>query len=162
MVTATLPRDATEPNAANNASNMTRIDFHSNVPDKISYACRLVRKARAADCRIVLLVKDRNDLATLDEALWTFSELDFLPHVMANDELAATTPIILTDNDTAELPHHHVLINLSANTPAHFARFERMFEIISMDDLDKNEGRERYRFYQQRGYPLTHFVAGKS
>lgn len=102
------------------------------------------------------------DLATLDEALWTFSTLDFLPHVSANDPLAANTPIILTDSDTAELPHHQILINLSNSTPAHFARFERMFEIISSDDADKLSGRERYRFYQQRGYPLTHFVAEKT
>ncbi|MCX7218374.1 MAG: DNA polymerase III subunit chi, partial [Burkholderiales bacterium] len=27
---------------------MTRIDFHSNVADKISYTCRLIRKAHAA------------------------------------------------------------------------------------------------------------------
>jgi DNA polymerase-3 subunit chi len=47
-------------------------------------------------------------------------------------------------------------------TPAHFARFERMFEVISADETDKLAGRERYRFYQQRGYPLTHFVADKA
>ena len=138
---------------------MTRIDFHSNVPDKIAYACRLVRKARAANCRIVLLTADRNDLATLDQALWTFSAQDFLPHVMAGDPLAGATPVILTYSDQAELPHHQILINLSTNTPEHFARFERMFEVISADDADKTAGRERYRFYQQRGYPLSHFVA---
>jgi DNA polymerase III subunit chi len=37
-----------------------------------------------------------------------------------------------------------------------------MFEIISFDDADKTAGRERYRFYQQRGYPLTHYVADKA
>ncbi len=68
---------------------MTRIDFHSNVPDKIGYACRLVRKARAADCRVILFAEDRAQLAALDQALWTFSELEFLPHVMADDPLAA-------------------------------------------------------------------------
>lgn len=141
---------------------MTRIDFHSNVPDKIAYACRLVRKARAADCRIVLLTKDRADLAKLDQALWTFSSLDFLPHVTVGDALAATTPIILTDSDTVDLPHYQILINLSDGTPTYFARFERMFEIISADETDKAAGRERYRFYQQRGYPLTHFVAEKA
>lgn len=138
---------------------MTRIDFHSNVPDKIAYACRLVRKARAANCRIVLLAGDSSQLATLDEALWTFSELDFLPHAMAGDALAENSPVILADNDGVALPHHDILINLSDKTPDHFARFERMFEIISSDDSDKLAGRERYRFYQQRGYPLTHFVA---
>lgn len=141
---------------------MTRIDFHSNVPDKIAYTCRLVRKARAADCRIVLLTRDRADLVKLDQALWAFSSLDFLPHVAAGDALAATTPIILTDSDAVDLPHYQILINLSDGTPTHFARFERMFEIISTDEADKAAGRERYRFYQQRGYPLTHFVAEKA
>jgi DNA polymerase-3 subunit chi len=141
---------------------MTRIDFHSNVPDKIAYACRLVRKARAADCRIVLLASDPGQMAVLDEALWTFSELDFLPHAMAGAADAEKTPVILADSDSAALPHHGILINLTGRTPDHFARFERMFEIISSDDGDKLAGRERYRFYQQRGYPLTHFVAGQA
>ena len=141
---------------------MTRIDFHSNVPDKIAYTCRLVRKARAARFRVVLLAADKAQLAALDEALWTFSALDFLPHVSSNDPLAADTPIILTASDQAELPHHEILINLASATPANFARFERMFEIISSDDVDKAAGRERYRFYQQRGYPLTHYVAEKA
>lgn len=104
---------------------------------------------------------DSKQLAALDDALWTFSDLDFLPHVMAGDSLAAQTPVILSNNDGAELPHHQILINLSSNAPTHFARFERMFEIISADDSDKSAGRERYRFYQQRGYPLTHFIAEK-
>lgn len=138
---------------------MTRIDFHSNVPSKIAYACRLVRKARAANCQIVIRTDGHEDLASLDQALWTFSDQDFLPHVMASDALAHMTPVILTDSDEVALPHHQILINLSPVTPSNFARFERMFEIISTEDADKQLGRERYRFYQQRGYPLTHFVA---
>jgi DNA polymerase III subunit chi len=141
---------------------MTRIDFHSNIPDKIAYACRLVRKARAANCKIVMLAEDGSQLAALDEALWTFSDLDFLPHVTAGSPLAAQTPVILSDSDAAELPHHEILINLSSAMPVHFARFERMFEIISSDETDRLAGRERYRFYKERGYPLTHFVAEKA
>jgi DNA polymerase-3 subunit chi len=138
---------------------MTRIDFHSNVADKIAYACRLVRKARAAQCNAVIIGSDRGQLAALDEALWTFSDQDFLPHVMADDALAAQTPILLATNAMHEFPHYQVLINLAAETPAQFARFERMLEIVSADAEDKSAGRDRYRFYQQRGYPLTHFVA---
>ena len=98
-------------------------------------------------------------MTELDEQLWTFSEHDFLPHVMLHDPLAAQTPILLTTEDEMESPHHQILINLSDTPPGHFARFERMFEVISSDEADKLAGRERYRFYQQRGYPLTHFVA---
>lgn len=141
---------------------MTRIDFHSKVPDKIGYACRLVRKARSADMKVVMFAADGAQLAALDEALWTFSEQDFLPHVQASDELAAMTPVILTHDVNAELPHHQILINLSRETPAHFARFERLFEIVSTDEDDLLAGRDRYRQYQQRGYPLTHFMADPS
>jgi len=142
---------------------MTRIDFHTNIADKIAYACRLVRKARArsADCQIVLLAEPAQ-LQLLDQALWTFSDTDFLPHVVAGDALAPQTPIILTDHDAADLPHHEMLLNLSNRTPTHFARFERMFEIISADPADTAAGRERYAFYKQRGYPLTHFVADQA
>jgi DNA polymerase-3 subunit chi len=141
---------------------MTRVDFHSKVPDKLLYACRLIRKARTADMQVVVLARDSQQLHMLDEALWTFSEQDFLPHVLADDELASQTPVILTDDATAALPHHQILINVSDSLPPHFARFERLFEIISTDDHDVNAGRERYRQYQQRGYPLTHFVADKT
>lgn len=137
---------------------MTRIDFHSNVPDKFHYACRLVRKARAANSKIVLMT-NRQDLAAVDAALWTFSEADFLPHVQAGDALAAQTPVILTADDTVELPHHQILINLSGTPPAHFARFERLIEIVGADDADAAAGRARYSFYKKQGYQLNHFVA---
>ena len=141
---------------------MTRIDFHSNVPNKIAYACRLVRKARNANFQVVILARDDAQLAELDEALWTFSEQDFLPHVMMDDALAAQTPILLTATQAMEAPHHQILINLSDTPPDHFARFERMFEVVSSNEADKSSGRERYSYYKQRGYPLTHFVAENS
>ncbi|MBC7490555.1 MAG: DNA polymerase III subunit chi [Glaciimonas sp.] len=141
---------------------MTHIDFHTNISDKFLYTCRLVRKARASQCQIVILTSTANDLTRLDQMLWTFSEYDFLPHVKVGDSRALQTPIILTDSNILALPHHQVLINLSGSTPTHFSRFERMFEIISLDEADKNNGRDRYRFYQQRGYPLTHSVAASS
>ena len=139
---------------------MTRIDFHSNVPDKIqlrlppgAQGARRPVPDRAAGAR-------RAELAALDAALWTFSDRDFLPHVQRRRSAGRRNA---GDPDwtkmTGELPHHQVLINLSDRPPAHFARFERMFEIIGSDEADLQAGRERYRFYKQRGYSLTHFVA---
>ena len=140
---------------------MTRVDFHSNINDKLSYTCRLIRKARAADRRVVVLCPPEQ-INALDAALWTFSDFDFLPHVMATDPLAADTPIILAANADDAVPHHDILINLTMQTPTNFARFERLFEIVATSTDDVASGRERYRFYQQRGYPLTHAVAEKS
>ena len=141
---------------------MTRVDFHSKVPDKLLYACRLIRKARTAGMKVVVYLQDSQQLNDFDQALWTFSEHDFIPHVIASDELANQTPVILSCDASENLPHHQVLINLSTQTPDHFARFERMFEIVSTDEQDLTAGRGRYKHYQTRGYALTHFEADNS
>lgn len=141
---------------------MTRIDFHTNIADKLTYACRLARKAYASQAKVVLLAESADQAARLVDALWTIGETDFIPHVMAGDPLAAQTPVIVADSDEAELPHYDMLVNLTRRTPANFAQFARVFEIISTDEQDAAAGRKRYVAYKQQRYPLTHFVAGQS
>ena len=137
---------------------MTRIDFHSNVGDALLYACRLLRKAYQAGQPTVVLA-DAARLRVLDEQLWTFSPLDFVPHCMAGNALAATTPIVLT-TDLDDAPHHQVLLNLGAGVPAQFARFERLLEVVGNAPDELAAGRERYRFYRDRGYPLNNYKQG--
>ncbi len=141
---------------------MTRIDFHSNISDKMDYACRLARKAYLAGNRVVLMTRDASQCALLDQALWTFSAIDFLPHVVAADALAPRTPIVLAASDSEALPHFDILINLSQRVPADFSRFERLFELISQDLEDAAAGRKRYLHYKQENYQPSHFVAGKT
>jgi DNA polymerase-3 subunit chi len=141
---------------------MTRIDFHTNIPDKVSYACRLARKAYGAKAKLVLLAEDAAQAAQLNDALWTLSDVDFLPHVLAGDPLEAVTPIIVTASDSAPTPHYDMLINLTRRTPASFDRYARVFEIISTDEDDAAEGRKRYVAYKKLAHPLTHFVAAKA
>ncbi|WP_426190112.1 DNA polymerase III subunit chi [Massilia sp. DWR3-1-1] len=140
---------------------MTRIDFHTNIPDKLAYACRLARKAYAAGGKLVLLTEDAAQATQLDAALWSVSDTDFLPHVLAGDALAAQTPILVTDDDGADFPHGDMLVNLSRRTPQRVERFQRVFEIISLDEADAAEGRKRYVAYKKQAFPLTHFVAGQ-
>ncbi|MCU7809071.1 MAG: DNA polymerase III subunit chi, partial [Candidatus Thiodiazotropha sp. (ex Semelilucina semeliformis)] len=47
------------------------------------------------------------------------------------------------------------LIDLSAAIPAFFSRFERVAEIIDKEPQVVTAGRERFRFYRDRGYPLN-------
>lgn len=141
---------------------MTRIDFHTNIPDKLAYACRLARKALAARGKLVLLAEDAAQAAKLNDALWTFSDTDFLPHVMAGDALAPHTPVIVTHDETGDFPHADMLVNLTRRVPSTVDKFQRVFEIISTDEDDAAAGRKRYVAYKQQSYPLTHFVAGQT
>jgi DNA polymerase-3 subunit chi len=139
---------------------MTRIDFHTNVGDSLLYACRLARKAYLAGQPVVVLAELAR-LRAFDERLWTFSPLDFLPHCMADSALAARTPIVLA-TDLARVPHHQILLNLAPAVPAQFARFERLLEIVGTTDEELGAGRERYRFYRDRGYALNNYKQGET
>jgi DNA polymerase-3 subunit chi len=137
---------------------MTRIDFHSNVGDSLLYACRLIRKAYQAGQPTIVLAEPAR-LRAFDEQLWTFSPLDFVPHCMAGTPLAAQTPIVLATN-LDDVPHHQVLLNLGATVPAQFARFERLLEVVGNAQDELIAGRERYRFYRDRGYALNNYKQG--
>lgn len=137
---------------------MTRIDFHFNVDHRVHYACRVTRKARSAGKRIVVLARSAERLAQFDNALWTFSALDFLPHVHVGSPLAAATPILLAA-DAATAPPSDVLLTLDDEAPSEFAslfaRFERVIEVVSRDESDRMQARFRFKVYREQGFQPT-------
>jgi DNA polymerase-3 subunit chi len=139
---------------------VTRIDFYRYAEDKLRFACRLAARAFDKSSKLVVFSPDTSVLRRFDEMLWTFNATRFVPHCMANAAVAAETPIILTSS-AESLPHHDVLLNLADEWPPFFATFERLLEIVSTDEADKERARGRYSFYKQRGYDLTvHDVEG--
>ncbi len=148
------------------AARAPRIDFHFGVDHRIHYACRVVRKARAAKRTVLAYARDADRLARFDAALWTFSALDFLPHVYADSPLAAATPIVLT-LDAGSAPARDVLLNLDDDVPpefeAWFGRFERVIEIVSVDADDRSHARARFRRYRERGFePVAHDTSARA
>ena len=133
---------------------MTEIFFHFNAPDKVSYACRLLRKAVKSGAQMVVK-GERADLAKLDASLWTFSALDFVPHCYHDSDAAvvASSPILLTDAplatsvffppaDTGRSP---ILVNYGFEIPDGFERFERLIELVGSNDDDREAGRQRWK-----------------
>ena len=146
---------------------MARVDFHSQVGDKLAYCCRLVRKILASSpeseaLRRVIILGDEGLLQQLDKMLWSFSPDDFLPHCFADHEAAPITPIVLAthwdDELFATLPHSDVLIHLGQefmpNVPELVERFPRLIEVVSLEERDLVAGRERYKQYRTMGYEL--------
>ena len=135
---------------------MTQIDFYTNVADKLATACRIAAKAYGLGHRMHVLCSDREAAARVDRMLWTTPATGFIPHCAPNDALAADTPIIVDAIGEAPVGDE-VLLNLRADWPPFFARFERLVEIVSVDDDDRRAARERFKFYRDRGYEIrTH------
>jgi DNA polymerase-3 subunit chi len=154
---------------------MARIDFHSNVNDKLEYACRLTRKIWSATpegepVRNIVMVGEKADLQKLNDLLWSFSGADFLPHCFIEDDAAAETPIVLTDDFTSSalnnVPHADVMIHLGMRMPADVAalvaRFPRIVEVVTVNEAERLAGRERYKAYRDLGHELHNFDQSKS
>lgn len=135
---------------------MTRVVFYFNAADKAEVARRLAAKVYRAGQRALLYTRDEALAAGLDDALWTAQQLSFIPHVRCGHPLARQTPILIGDRPD-ELASSDVVVNLAGEQPAFFGRFERLMEIVTGDPADRQAARERYRYYQERGYALeTH------
>jgi len=135
---------------------MTTIDFYTHVDDRLAVAARLVAKAYAAHGSVRVLTPDPATTDALDRLLWVQSALSFLPHCRMDSAIAAETPIWID-----ERPAHDgaaaVLVNLQRDPPPFFSRFERLAEIVGLDEDDVAAGRARFKFYRERGYALrTH------
>lgn len=144
-----------EPAVAPDSERCTRIDFYTGVSHRVHYACRVIRKARAAGNRAVVYTCDAERLARLDSVLWTFSALDFVPHVYVDSPLAPNTPVLLAlDSDTA--PDSDVLLTLDDDVPPRFeklfARYRRVIEVVSRDEADRKCARVRFKAYRDNGF----------
>jgi len=133
---------------------MTGIEFHYGAPDKVAYACRMLRKAAGQGAKVAVTAEPEF-LRELDTALWTFSALDFVPHCAggAPDAVLRASPIVLVAT-AAAAAHHQVLVNLGAEVPSGFERFERLIEVVATEEDDRQRARTRWKHYLSRGYEL--------
>lgn len=139
---------------------MTEVAFHFNLPDKTRYLCRLLRKAAAQGVRVAVTGPPAA-LRELDDALWSFSPTDFVPHCMAGSDsaIAHASPIVL-GGAPSQADHHEVLLNLEAQVPTGFERFSRVIEVVGPSEQEVADSRMRWKYYQQRGYALVRHDIG--
>ena len=136
---------------------MTEIAFYFNVPSRTGYACRLVRRAQRQGMALAV-TGPAEALDAIDHELWTFSAADFLAHQRIERagavpaSLHATT--IWLGANPIDAPRHGALLNLGSDPPRGFETFERVFEVVSVEESDRYAARQRWKSYARRGYPI--------
>ncbi len=135
---------------------MTQVDFYVlkdvDMDARQRFACRLISKAFASGAQVMLHHNSRAAAEAVDDMLWHYPEQRFLPHGLLGTEAAEQAPVVLCWEDPGR--YDGVLVNLTDEVPGFFARFDRIAEIIVAEN--REAGRERYRYYRERGYPLFH------
>src|SRR3989338_6702836 len=140
---------------------MTKVDFYTGSTDKLRTACQLSHKAMQNGVRVVLSAPSAALTDALDRLLWHFPATSFIPHCSSDAAEAGQMPVVL-NNGSEKFPHHDLLISLHDECVSFFSRCDRVKENISNDEEDSRAGRERFKFYRDRGYELHHTDLSKT
>ncbi|MDF3048150.1 MAG: polymerase subunit chi [Candidatus Midichloriaceae bacterium] len=116
---------------------MQGIIYQSALPDIAKALAKLIETIWLKSNKILIYCKDKELLQRIDEVLWTYEQLSFLPHVFQDDEIASKTPVVLT-YDMQNANSANILVCLEPTLPDSFSGFEKIIHMYSY-----TEGREK-------------------
>ena len=142
---------------------MTRVSFYFNVAVKYQLIENLVAAAVNKRRHVNILVDDVDAMASLSAYLWQNNAASFLPNVAAGAINAAKTSVLIGLHENGNLHEcaidallqDDLLINLTQDKPDFFSRYTQLIELVGMDESEKIAGRNRYKFYRDRGYDIS-------
>jgi len=137
-----------------------RVDFYvigsADARDRLELACRLTEKAWLRGHRVFVRTGSGDEARAFDDLLWTFHDRSFVPHEIAVPGAGTTAPVVI-GTDLPQAGTDQLLLNLGPDVPDGYALFARVAEIIDGDTLRRQQGRDRFRYYRERGIaPETH------
>jgi hypothetical protein len=139
-------------------ARVTEISFYFNVPSRTGYACRLLRRAQRQGMALGGdRARPRHSTPSIascgrspPRTSWPTTGSSGL--ATFRPSLHATT--VWLGADPIDAPRHGALLNLGSEAPRGFETFERVFEVVSLDESDRHAARERWKAYARRGYPI--------
>jgi DNA polymerase-3 subunit chi len=143
---------------------MTRINFYvlqsSKANARLEFVCRLTEKIYNKGHRILLHTNNTRHTEMIDDLLWTWKQGSFIPHEIHSGDTEPDCPIVISHQPELKTDMQDVLINMADEIPFFFSQFDRVSEIVDQSEETRQSARKRYRFYQDRGYPLeSHEIA---
>jgi DNA polymerase-3 subunit chi len=142
---------------------VTQVDFYilpnDSSEERLRLACRIADKALQQGQQVLINTASPAESAKLDDLLWTFSQGSFIPHRVIETATGAKSiePVLISCGIVADNQDAGVLINLAAAVPEFFSRYQRVAECVDGNEQRRTQGRERFRFYRDKGCELhTH------
>ncbi len=125
---------------------MTKVQFYlietDNAGEQFTYALQLAMQLLANGKHLHIHTRCADDTQQMQKLL--------ADHVSHGGERLSI------DHHGEPADKRDTLLNLSTEVPYFFSSFESTLEVICTGSDGKDAGRERYRYYKSRGYPLRH------
>lgn len=135
---------------------MARVDFYilsAAESSRDKFACVLTGKALGQGHHVHIHTDTRESALLMDDLLWTFRDISFIPHALADESSRSDAPVCIGWNGTTPNTDE-MLVNLGAEIPAFVRSFTRVMEIVVTDAAAREQSRERYRRYRDMGFEM--------
>ncbi len=133
---------------------MPHVTFYHGVHDKLLTSCRVIQDLFHAGRRVLVYAPDPRLAEHMDQRLWTFASLSFVPHCRDGAPRMNDSPVLIA-------PHTHIagfddaLLNLSYELPPDFQRFQEIIEVVAQQEDDAVPARMRFKQYKEQGCPIA-------
>lgn len=128
---------------------MSRVDFYI-LPEGVGtdrFACTMAKKAWSTGNRVHIHTQSEENAKGMDDLLWTFRDISFIPHEIYNGLINEETPVTIGFGNTFP-ESSQVIINMDKDIPEFVNRFDRIVEIVGGDETTKQFARQRYKKYK--------------
>lgn len=142
---------------------MLRVDFAFGATDRVVQAVRTTQRQTDKGTPLMVFCADAQRLERYDQQLWALDDTAFLAHERLSPVAPEDLMVYLIDlqnwpqllRKLATGPYQSAwLLNLDNDLPPEPLAFERILEVVSHDDEDREKARARWRHYQQLGAQL--------
>ncbi len=134
---------------------MPQVDFYilSDRHNSGRFLYQLTNKIWQQGHKVYIHTNHQEQAQQLNERLWTYSDISFLPHGLSESEENPNVPISIGWNESG-VNTQDVLINLNQTVPQFAGAFARIVEIVGGDETTKQNARTHFREYRECGYEL--------
>ena len=131
-----------------------------NAEDDINHAiCKIIKKYFEQEKRVIVSSKDQNVINNINNLLWTFEQLSFIPHCIEKD-YDSLTPVLLMDanfkNDSISKKDYNIFINLDDEEKTDYHDHDVIVEVVSDNERIKKLAREKYLYYKKNKLNVKH------
>jgi len=124
----------------------------ATLPVHHQQACKLAADAYQQNHRVFIYTKDEAQANAIDEHLWQRDANSFVPHNLQGEGPRHGAPVEIGFQPPRQ--RYQMLINLHDNAPDFAVNFSHIIDFVPNPEAQKQQARERYKQYRQRGLPL--------
>ncbi len=121
--------------------------------------CQIIKHFYKIKSRIILTSQDNQLIKDLNNLLWTFEQVSFIPH-STYEGFDLLAPVFLCNKNSLpnsfDLSSYNVLFNLDEEIPNDYQNYEKIIEFVLPQENCKAKSREHYLFYKKNDFNINH------